>query len=51
MDRLLHGLIRRALGLPGGFLTGEATQGELRGELRVNDMKERGLTRTMATMA
>ena len=27
-DGLLHGLIRRALGLPVGFLAGEATQGE-----------------------
>jgi len=27
-DGLLHGLLRRALGLPVGFLAGEATQGE-----------------------
>jgi len=31
-DGLLHGLIRRALGLPVGFPAGEATRGELRGE-------------------
>jgi len=32
-DGLLHGLIRCALGLPAGFVAGEATQDELQGEL------------------
>ena len=32
-DGLLHGLIRWALASPVGFPAGEATQGELQGEL------------------